>query len=1073
MQKIELEDSLLGFIPNLTEKRKIVEQRQAMTLEAISNYGSWCKNREDQTRAIYDRKTHVVRLLFTEDYDDLSWKKGHEKFSVSQRKYSLKTGDLLDNPKDEYSIYGHRVTKSEYDFGNYLAQNFINLNEVIDYAKSENEKIRTVISEKDQHLQAEVQTKKKIIEDESQKLELELVLHQLSEDEQIEFMDNQLLGNHEAVSGLAEHFSSNLSAMTMLNDMMGYKPLDDDELRNGLYQNVKTAHLLKNAVELGFVSQEDVEDFILEKSKEKTKEGNRLTITNHEEKSVSTDSQEQLTIYRGIIADDQKTADKWIQSTKTIQATSFGKGMYWTKSPIIAQEYGNYVYSTTISPSDAKKIIDAQDIVLLTADTHKKVSKELVASMDLGINANYKFTDRREWIKPESQGNIWRSEAFLESEIESMKKSELEIPEFLKEKEIPSMMVSDKKKQELAEIIYSHGHVPVLDVESIPAQMYKEAYQLERSEAEKKGILQNDENDYYTFAPHRRIDNEVDKGVLPREIVIEDYANWLERQGFDFEKYQNYSTVQFQAEVQQEINGKSESKTAQENTQQIKTAGQIFIEKTPDEKMNEISDAARDYARAKFKDRYFTVFYNIKTQKFTQSAKGKGDYVKVANVFSNGSFEETKTFEVATTRWYEQNKLKEAQQTAHEDAQEPTQESTEKIENPIKLPKDPVELSNVALDLVKNWSKNPAEMAEYLEFMSKFSDLSPRNIALIHEQWRGANAVATFDQWNGKTENLNKNMPKLLNLKASDIDGVTRTITDKKTGETKTAKFDNLSVRAGEKSQITLLGMNSSRYFEKERGGKIQHHYEKYWSDEDKRKATNHEVEVQQYNKFYPYKVFELSQTNIKPESLPKALPNRHINFEHDEKMSKAMESGLAIYAMSLPNPVPIEKTVAGQKNELGNAHGAYYPNENKIVMNHLNTPSENVATMIHELTHATLHQNSSVGYGSPEYAEQELEAEMTSFVVANHYGLDTKSKAIPYIAKWTKNAQLFDDKELSQSLHKVQHTAKSMIKTLDAHIDPELKKAQKLTQQPTHKTIQHHTQHHTQDVTQQSKIGR
>lgn len=364
-----------------------------------------------------------------------------------------------------------------------------------------------------------------------------------------------------------------------------------------------------------------------------------------------------------------------------------------------------------------------------------------------------------------------------------------------------------------------------------------------------------------------------------------------------------------------------------------------------------------------------------------------------------------------------------------------------------ELPNDPMELSQHALELVKNWSKDPKAMAEYLEFMSKFPELSPRNVALIHSQWRGANAVATFDQWNGKTTDIRKNMPKVLGIKSTDVEGITRTITDKKTGETKTIVLDGLSIRSGEKSQITLIGVNNSRYFEKENDGKVQRHYEKYWTAEDKCKVNNHEVEVKNYQKFYPYKVFEISQTNIKPERLPEVMPNRHINFEHDEKLVNSMKTGLEVYAQSLEQPVPIEWTKVGEVNPLGNAGGAFYPEVNKIVMNHLNTPGENITTLIHELTHASLHKQGSTQKSSEEYAKQELEAEMTAFVVSKHYGIDTQERSIPYIAQWTENAKIFDDKEMSQSLGKIQQTAGKMIKTINANLDPDLKKVQKIEQ--------------------------
>ena len=206
---------------------------------------------------------------------------------------------------------------------------------------------------------------------------------------------------------------------------------------------------------------------------------------------------------------------------------------------------------------------------------------------------------------------------------------------------------------------------------------------------------------------------------------------------------------------------------------------------------------------------------------------------------------------------------------------------------------------------------------------------------------------------------------------------------------------------------------------------------------------------------------------------MPKVMPNRHINFEHDEKLANSIKTGLEVYAKSLEQSVPIEWTKSGEVNRLGNAGGAFYPEANKIIMNHLNTPGENVATLIHELTHATLHQKGSTKKKSEEYAKQELEAEMTAFVVSKHYGIDTQERSVPYIAQWTKNAKIFDDdKEMSQSLGKIQRTAGKMIKTIDASLVPELKKAQKMEQ--AHQRAQNKSENTVQkSKPEKQEIGR
>jgi|GEM_PF-3785543 len=364
---------------------------------------------------------------------------------------------------------------------------------------------------------------------------------------------------------------------------------------------------------------------------------------------------------------------------------------------------------------------------------------------------------------------------------------------------------------------------------------------------------------------------------------------------------------------------------------------------------------------------------------------------------------------------------------------------------------DSKDLATQAIEQIKAYSENPEDLRKYLAFMSNFPELSPRNLALLKSQWPGANMVATYDQWSGKTKDVSKNMPKVLDVKKADIDVVTRTLTDKKTGETKTLVLDNLSVRQGEHSKITLIRGQEDRYFEKERAGKVQAHWEKFWSKEEKQKVASGEIQAKSSMKFIPYKVFEISQTNIKPESLPKIMPNRHVNFEASPKMVKSMEEGLNLYAKSLG--VEIKKTRPDANAiTLGNAKGAATVDGKTITMNHLNTPTENVTTLIHELAHATLHKGGSASMFGEQYAKQEFEAEMTSFVVANRYGIDTSEQAIPYIASWTDNMKKYKgkegEKELGQSLGRVQKAAHAMVKKIDAQLTPELKQSQKLEHQ-------------------------
>lgn len=350
-------------------------------------------------------------------------------------------------------------------------------------------------------------------------------------------------------------------------------------------------------------------------------------------------------------------------------------------------------------------------------------------------------------------------------------------------------------------------------------------------------------------------------------------------------------------------------------------------------------------------------------------------------------------------------------------------------------PLDKENISQYALDLIKNYVADPQEMKDYLDFMSKFPNLSPRNIALIQKQWHGANAVATYNQWAEYHEKLG--------LTADDIEPSTRVYKNRKTGEEKTYTEAKLSVKAGEKSEITLFRpifsdviptLDEKGNIKVDSKGSPVLKLKEYATEMEKQALKEGKIKVvgQRKTGFTTYKVFELSQTNLKPESYPKAMPNRHYNFDVDEEIAKKMIEGLKDYSNEIGVPIKIDTA-----NNLGNAHGAYYPTLEMILLNKNNTPTENIGTSIHELAHATLHNNKKV-----EASVAEFEAEMTSYIVAKSFGMDTGDKAVHYIAGWTKNLSLMDDKQLNESLSRVHKTAQKMIDTINKRMDPPIDKA-------------------------------
>ncbi|HEN7647632.1 TPA: toprim domain-containing protein [Streptococcus agalactiae] len=353
------------------------------------------------------------------------------------------------------------------------------------------------------------------------------------------------------------------------------------------------------------------------------------------------------------------------------------------------------------------------------------------------------------------------------------------------------------------------------------------------------------------------------------------------------------------------------------------------------------------------------------------------------------------------------------------------------------------DISEHAFQKIRSYTQSPEDLLEYMDFMSKFPQLSPRNVALIHEQWQGANAVATYVQWQA--------MGEALEIKPEDVIQTKATYTNKRTGETKEVVHQNLSVKVGEKSRITLFRPLMVRMIPvlDENGHQVKNDkgnpkYKKFSDATPQEKALvkDGKLPVRQfqerdpktgYPRFTTYKVFELSQTTLKSESYPKAMPNRHYNFNTDQVKTKEVLEGLCDYAETIGITM-----MKDEAHVLGNAKGAFYSGEQLILINPDNTPGEKIATTIHELAHATLHNPKLADqYKELPKGQKEFEAEMTSHLLSKHFGLDTSEKAIDYMASWTDNLKVLDDKQLADSLKRVHQTVSKMHKQIENHTKP------------------------------------
>lgn len=321
-----------------------------------------------------------------------------------------------------------------------------------------------------------------------------------------------------------------------------------------------------------------------------------------------------------------------------------------------------------------------------------------------------------------------------------------------------------------------------------------------------------------------------------------------------------------------------------------------------------------------------------------------------------------------------------------------SRKTSEEIKEEIK------ELSAIALEKIGKYSNSEESMKEFADFMARFYHYSPRNNTLIQDQFEGALAVASFKDWKDKGYSINK----------------------------------------GEKG-IKILSYTPITRF-KNSEGKVKQL--RFATKEEKEQIKKGEIKTHKTSAYKTGHVFDISQTNAPVEDLPKIFPNRVYNFEIEEGKNAAhLKKGIDALAKELNIEIKDMKDSKFGLDELGSARGVFVQSlsgESEILLNSRNTETQNLATSIHELAHAKMHHfgNEDSKFDSPT---KEFQAELTSYIVCKHYGMDTSEKAIPYIANWTKNGQKLEDKQ--RALESVHASSKQFIEIMDKVVTSEREK--------------------------------
>lgn len=285
----------------------------------------------------------------------------------------------------------------------------------------------------------------------------------------------------------------------------------------------------------------------------------------------------------------------------------------------------------------------------------------------------------------------------------------------------------------------------------------------------------------------------------------------------------------------------------------------------------------------------------------------------------------------------------------------------------------------------------------YLNTMSKFYNYSFNNTMLIAMQKPDATLIAGYNAWKDK--------------------------------------FDR-HVRKGEKG-IRIIAPAPIRT--KEEAEKLDPITQEPMLDE-KGKPIMEEVEITTPSyKVIP--VFDVSQTDGKP------LPD----LEVEELNGDVKDYEIFMEALTQTSPVSI-----GYEEIPDGVKGYYHLEEKRIAIQEGMSENQTVKTAIHEISHATLHDN-DLNLPDAELPEQqkkdrktnEVEAESIAYTVCQHYGIDTSDYSFGYVAGWSSDKEL---RELRSSLETIRKTSATLINAIDAKVT-ELQAAKEQTKEPIHST--------------------
>ena len=262
---------------------------------------------------------------------------------------------------------------------------------------------------------------------------------------------------------------------------------------------------------------------------------------------------------------------------------------------------------------------------------------------------------------------------------------------------------------------------------------------------------------------------------------------------------------------------------------------------------------------------------------------------------------------------------------------------------------------------------------DYLKMMSQFHNYSSRNILLIKMQYPGATRVASYNLWK---EKFNRQVKK---------------------GEQGIRIFAPIKDKEPEKKLMEKL--------DPETGAPLL--------DASGRVIMEEMTALTGGVKFKLVPVFDVSQTYGDP--LPELAEDLTGNVDHYTAFMDAMKE-------VSPLPIVFEP--------LRDSQDGYCRYGEKIGIRESMSEAQTVSAVIHEITHARLHDKSIAANKAVEKSKtvKEIEAESVAYVVAQHFYVETSPNSFGYLAEYgSRNMS-----ELKASLDTIRKEANNLISAID-----------------------------------------